>query len=97
MESPALKAVSDGVQIAIKVVPRASRTEIVGPEGAEIKVRVAAPPVDDAANTALLRFLADTLDVPKNTVKLARGASSRHKLVTVSGLSLKDVHDKLHV
>jgi uncharacterized protein (TIGR00251 family) len=76
---------ADGVVLAVNVQPRASRSEIVGSTGRELKIRIAAPPVDDAANAALVRFLAETLDCPRGAVSLLRGATSRHKLVLIRG------------
>lgn len=75
---------ADGsVELAIRVHPGAKRTEVVGPLGDELKVRVAAPPVDGKANAALMRFLASQLGVPMRDVTVVRGESSRSKLVAV--------------
>jgi uncharacterized protein (TIGR00251 family) len=68
------------------VQPRASRTEIAGRHGDAIRIRVAAPPVDGAANEAIVRFLADRLVVPRAAVQLERGAGGRSKVVSVAGL-----------
>ena len=84
-ELPFLKADRDGVLISIKVQPRASRTEIAGVLGDELRIRVAAPPVDSAANVELLKFLSKSLGVAKSAVTLEKGAASRHKLVHVTG------------
>ena len=70
----------------VRVQPRSSRTECAGLIGDELKVRVAAPPVDGAANDALVGFLADRLRVARAAVVLLAGASSRSKLVEVRGL-----------
>jgi hypothetical protein len=72
------------------VVPRASRTEIAGLLGDAIKVRLAAPPVDGAANEALVRFIAERLGVPRSAVSLEAGTSSRAKVVEVYGIGLAD-------
>ncbi|MCW5558142.1 MAG: YggU family protein [Verrucomicrobiae bacterium] len=84
---PFLQVRADGLHLAVRVQPRASRTEIVGVHGVELKVRVAAPPVDSAANEALVEFLAGTLQLPRRAVTLVRGASSRSKLLRVDGLA----------
>lgn len=86
-----LRVANGEVIIAIKVQPRSSRTAIVGPLGAELKIKVAAPPVESAANAALLDFLADRLRCPKGNVVLLRGATSRHKQVAVRGVALEQV------
>lgn len=78
---------AEGVLLAIKLQPRASKNEIGEPLGSELRVKVTAPPVDAAANEALLRLLADTLDCPRREVELVRGHTSRHKLVRVRGMT----------
>jgi uncharacterized protein len=75
--------------IAVKAQPRARSNEIVGISGAELKIRVTAPPVDSAANEALIVFLAGVLGCPRRSVTLVRGASSTHKLFCVEGLSME--------
>jgi hypothetical protein len=90
-----LTATSGGVRIAIQVQPRASRTELAGLHGEALKIRLAAPPVDGAANEALIRFLADTLDVPRAAVTISSGQGGRRKSVTVSGLGLAEVARRL--
>jgi uncharacterized protein (TIGR00251 family) len=75
--------------VAIRVQPRASRSEIqVRPDGS-IAVRLTAPPVAGAANRALVEFLADALGVPKSAVEIVAGARSREKRIRVAGLSAK--------
>jgi uncharacterized protein (TIGR00251 family) len=63
--------------------------------GSELRVKVTAPPVDAAANEALLRLLAETLNCPRSAVQLARGQTSRHKLVKIYGLAAVEVLNKL--
>jgi uncharacterized protein (TIGR00251 family) len=67
------------------VQPRATRSEIVGLHGAALKVRLQAPPVDGAANEALVTLLAERLGVPRRAVRVVAGASSRAKTVEVEG------------
>lgn len=69
------------------VVPRARTTEVAGTYGDAIRVRVAAPPADGAANAELLRFLAERLDVPKGAVRIVSGALGRRKVIEVNGQS----------
>jgi uncharacterized protein len=90
-----LTAQPDGVSLAIKLHPRASRNEIGEPLGDELRARVTAPPVDAAANEALLRLLAETLDCPRGKVELLRGRTSRHKVVKIYGVSVAQVREKL--
>ena len=81
--------------IAVKLQPRASANEIGEPLGSELRIKVTAPPVDAAANEALLRLLADKLDCPRNRVELLRGHTSRHKVIKLHGISVADVLSKL--
>ncbi|HEY9175159.1 MAG TPA: DUF167 domain-containing protein [Verrucomicrobiae bacterium] len=86
-----LRADADGVWLSVKVQPRASRDEIGEALGNELRVKVTAPPVDAAANEALVRLLAKTLDCPRGRVELVRGHTSRHKLFKLHGLSAEAV------
>ncbi len=85
----------DGVLIAIKLQPRAALNQIGEALGAELRIKVTAPPVDAAANEALVRLLADTLDCPRNQVELIRGHTSRHKTVKVHRLAAEFVAARL--
>jgi len=81
----------DRAILTLHVQPRASRTEVAGWHGDAVKIRLAAPPVDGAANDALITFLADRLAVPRSVVSLVGGATSRRKRVRIDGLSLERV------
>lgn len=78
----------EGVRLLLHVQPRASRTGLVGVQAGKIKLRVAAPPVDGAANLELLRFLARSLGVPRSRLTIVRGEKGRHKTVLVHGLTV---------
>ena len=98
MSTPAyLKVQGDGVLLSIKVQPRASKNEIGEALGAELKVKVTAPPVDSAANEAVLRLLAEVLDCPRGGVQLVRGNTSRHKQILIQRMTLEAVAAKLVV
>jgi uncharacterized protein (TIGR00251 family) len=73
------------VRVSVHVQPRAARSEIVGLHGAALKVRLQAPPVDGAANEALVALLAERLGVARRAVRVVAGASSRAKTVEVDG------------
>jgi len=83
------------VWLSVKVQPRASANEIGEPIGNELKIKVSAPPVDAAANEALLRLLSDTLDCPRGAVQLLRGQTSRHKVVAIFGMEIASILQKL--
>jgi len=84
-----------GVTIAVQVVPRARRNEIDGVHGDALKVRIAAPPVEGAANEALLTFLAQALGIRKRDISLAAGERGRRKLVRIQGLRADAVAARL--
>jgi len=86
-----LRSDSEGVWLSIKLQPRASANEIGDVNGNELRIKVTAPPVDSAANEALVRFLAETLDCSRNKVELVRGQTSRHKTVRIRGMTAEDV------
>ena len=75
----------------VRVQPRASRSELAGEWQGALRVRLAAPPVDDRANDALRRFLAACLNVPVAAVRIARGERSRDKRVEISGATVEQV------
>jgi uncharacterized protein len=76
------------VLVDIRVVPRAKRTELAGERDGAIVVRLAAPPVEGAANALLVEFLATTLDVPRRAIRIVRGERSRHKRVAIVGVTI---------
>ena len=84
-----LRAQPDGALLAVKLQPRASANEIVPHGGAsdELRIRVSAPPVDAAANEALIRLLAKRLGCARSRVELVRGHKSRHKIIKLHGFS----------
>lgn len=83
--------------MAVKVQPRASADEICGNLGDELKIKVTAPPVDSAANEALIKFLAKKLGCAKSAVIVVRGHASRHKMIHLSGLEEAEVRRRLEI
>ena len=92
-EHPPLKITETaaGVVFNIHVQPRASRTEICGLQGGELKIRLTSPPVDDAANKLCIEFLAKKMGIAKSKITLIAGAKSRHKTVSVAGVTREEV------
>jgi len=84
-----------GVYLAVRLQPRASRNEIGEAVGNELKIKVTAPPVDSAANEALLQLLKKKLDLPGSALQLVRGQTSRHKSIFIAGLSVAEVQARL--
>lgn len=87
MRQPSAVSVSQNASIVVHVVPRAKVTEVAGRYGDAIRLRLAAPPVDGAANAELVRFLARRLGVPRSAVTILRGAAGRRKTVAVVGMT----------
>lgn len=92
---PYIKVVPQGVQLSVKLQPRASKTAVAGVMGNELRIAVTAPPVDSAANQALVEFLADTLDCSRGQVQIIRGQTSRHKTVLISLLDAEAIAARL--
>lgn len=81
------------VRFSVRVQPRASRNEIAGEHGDAMKIRLAAPPVDGAANEALVKFLAEIFAVARRDVNILAGESSRSKIVEIAGITERAVRD----
>ena len=86
---------ANGVVLTVHLQPNASRTECAGFHGEALKVRIAAPPVDGAANAALVRFLADRMSLSSRDVTILSGTSSRSKRVLLRRATLATVKDRL--
>ena len=86
-----------GAVLSVHIQPKASATECVGIHGDAVKIRVAAPPVDGAANDELIRFLARRLSIPVSSVQIKSGAGGRHKHVVIKGASAEYVLACLNV
>jgi uncharacterized protein (TIGR00251 family) len=89
-ERLATRVAGTSVRFAVHVQPRASRSEIVGLHGSALKVRLSAPPVDNAANEALVRMIAEALRVPRSSVRVVAGQTSRAKTIEVDGVGTAD-------
>jgi len=71
---------------AVRVVPRASRSEVAGEYNGALRVRIAAPPVAGAANQELIRLLSSMFKLPKNAIEIVSGAGAKSKIVRIQGL-----------
>ena len=88
MRKPKFSDARRGAAISVKVIPRAKKTALAGVmDDGTIKIRVAAPPVDGAANKALIEFLAEALAIPTAQVDIVAGESSERKLISLVGIS----------
>ena len=87
-ESPA------GVTFRVKVQPRAKRNAVVGELGDALKVALTAPPIDGRANDACIEFFADLLQLPRSSIKIVSGQSSRNKVIRVTGISAEELRSR---
>jgi uncharacterized protein len=92
---PCIRETAEGTLLFVDVQPRARKSEITGIQGKSLKVRLAAPPVEGAANEECLRFLAKSLGVPYSRLQMVRGHRSRHKTLLVRGVDIEDLFDAL--
>ena len=83
------------LKLPIHATPGAKRTEAAGEHGGALRVRLGAPPVDGKANAALLRFLADELDLPVSAIAILRGETGRNKTLRIAGRSAVDIRSRL--
>ncbi len=94
MSSP--KSKGSAATLSVRIQPRASKNGIVLMEDGGLKIRLTAPPVDGAANEALVRFLADTLSVPKAQVGILSGHTAKNKIVRIEGISQEEAEQMLN-
>jgi len=90
-----IKETDGEILLNIKVQARASKTEIASIQDQELKIRVTEAPVDNAANIAVIKLLADTFDCPKSNIRIVKGTASNHKIIAIRGLTKQNVIDKL--
>jgi uncharacterized protein (TIGR00251 family) len=90
-----IKSTAAGVEIDVRVIPRAGRTQIAGDRDGRLLVRLAAPPVDGAANDVLVTFLAGMLGVARRAISIVAGERSRQKRIAVEGIDLAAALERL--
>lgn len=90
-----IQDLSSGATFAVKVHPRAKKNAITGEVGEALKLALTAPPVDGKANEACIEFFAKLLKVPRSSVTIAAGQTSRNKVIRVAGLSAEQVRSRL--
>ena len=85
-----------GATFTVKVHPRAKKNAITGEVGDALKIALTAPPVDGKANEACIEFFAKLLKVPRSSVSIVAGLTSRNKVIRVAGITGQYVRDRLH-
>lgn len=71
--------------ISLKVIPRSSKNEIIKQDDGSYKVKLTAPPVDGAANEALIKFLSEEFRIPKSNIRIVKGEKGRKKIIQIQG------------
>jgi uncharacterized protein (TIGR00251 family) len=84
-----------GVTFAVKVQPRAKKNAIIGEFGDALKLALTAPPIEGRANEACIEFFANLLDVPRSSITIASGETSRRKVIRIAGLSEGDIRRRI--
>jgi uncharacterized protein (TIGR00251 family) len=91
----AIREMPQAIAFEVKIHPRAKRNAITGEVGDALKISLSAPPVDGKANAACIEFFAKLLRVPRSSVTIASGESSRNKVIRVAGLSEDELRRRL--
>ena len=84
-----------GIDIRLHIQPKAACDELAGLHNGAIKLRISAPPADNAANRAVVEFFSALLKVPKSRITFLRGQKSRDKILRITGITLEDVTNRL--
>lgn len=90
-----IRDVPGGCLLNVRVVPRARLTALAGWRNGALVLRVAAPPVEGAANTAATGHLAELLGIPRRRIRIVAGAASHHKQIQIDGISAADLRARL--
>ena len=85
------------VVVDVRVIPRAKKTQLAGVREGAVLIRLAAPPVEGAANEALVAFLATILDLPRRNIRIISGEHARHKRVSIAGAAADAVRSRLGI
>jgi uncharacterized protein (TIGR00251 family) len=93
--APGLRPSAAGVVLDVRVIPRSSRAGVGGVRDGRLVVRVTAAPVDDAANDAVVRALAEALEVPRRAVRITAGATSKNKAIEISGVDAATIQQRI--
>ncbi len=86
-----------GVTLSVRIQPRASKNSVSRMEDGTLKIRLTAPPVDGAANEALIAFLSQTLAIGKSQIEIVSGHTSREKRIRINGMSLDEINRLLNI
>jgi len=90
-----LREADGGCSISLKVIPKSSRNQVAGVEGGVLKIKIQAPPVEGAANEAVIKFLSGLFHQPKSSILVIKGQQSRHKVIRIKGAQVKEILESL--
>ena len=94
---PVISAGAAGIRLQIRVMPRASKAAVAGVREGRLIVRVTAPPVDNAANDAVVELLSSVLDLPRRALSIVSGHSAREKTIVAAGITEADARRRLGI
>lgn len=92
-----IRATSHGVAFAVRVHPRAKKNAITGEVGDALKISLTAPPIEGRANEACIAYVAELLKVPRSSITITSGQSSRNKVIRVAGMSVEELRKRLYL
>ena len=92
---PFLTDTPAGAVLSLRIIPRAAKNAIQGVHGDALKIRLCAPPVEGAANSALVEFISDVLSIPRARIQLLSGQTSRNKRVLLAGMKAGDIRERM--
>jgi len=81
--------------LTIQVQPRAKRNEVIGFENGILRLRIAAPPIEGKANKEVISYLSDVFDIPKSSIDMERGHTSKIKVIAISGLDREHIYERV--
>ena len=90
-----IKDTPNGATFSVKIHPRAKKNAVTGQVGDALKISLTAPPLEGRANQACIEFLADLLEVPRSSITIAAGQTSRNKLIRVAGITAVELQSRL--
>jgi hypothetical protein len=88
-----IRNTASGIELDVRVIPRSKKTSVDGERDGAVLIRLAAPPVDGAANDTLIRYLAELCRVPKHAVRIVSGERGRRKRVAIEGVSADSMRE----
>jgi uncharacterized protein (TIGR00251 family) len=90
-----IRETAEGLEVPLHVQPRARRSELGGVHNGALKLKVSAPPVDDAANRAVVEFFSEMMGIPRSRIQIIAGLKSRDKVLRIAGASLRNLQSFL--